>query len=89
MMDSSLDFRALEVPAYDVVDMAHLFMTIVHDAVEESPGDDGFIRLTQGQADTLLFASRLMMEKANAVKKTWDAVHDALAKPIRMTGGAK
>jgi hypothetical protein len=81
----------LELPAYDVVDMAMLMMTLVQDALERAP-DGGFIPVSTQQADMLFFASRLMMEKAERVRDTWNALHgaqDDAAVPVRATGGKR
>lgn len=75
-MSANTTHADLECPVYDVVDMAHLTLQIIHDLLEEHRGSD-MVTLTARQADTGLYAARLMLEKAEEVKRIWHEVHDA------------
>ncbi|EKF40161.1 hypothetical protein NA8A_22371 [Nitratireductor indicus C115] len=65
----------LECPVYDLVDMAHLTMETIHNLLEEHRGNDRVV-LTARQADTGLYVARLMLEKAEEVKRIWHEIHD-------------
>lgn len=75
-MSASTTHADLECPVYDAVDMAHLAYEIIHNLLEEHRGSD-MVTLTARQADTGLYAARLMLEKAEEVKRIWHEVHVA------------
>ncbi|EKF41663.1 hypothetical protein NA8A_13639 [Nitratireductor indicus C115] len=66
----------LECPVYDLVDMAHLTMETIRNLLEEHRCNDRVV-LTARQADTGLYVARLMLEKAEEVKRIWHEIHDA------------
>ena len=81
-MSANTTHADLECPVFDAVDMAHLTLQIIHDLLDEHRVDNQ-VTLTARQADTGLYAARLMLEKAEEVKRVWEEVQGA-----QMRGGA-
>ncbi len=81
-MSANTTHADLECPVFDVVDMAHVTLEIIHGLLEGHRVSNQ-VTLTARQADTGLYAARLMLEKAEEVKRVWEEVQGA-----HMRGGA-